>query len=186
MIMNVSATTLEGVFLIEPRVFCDERGHFFESWNARDYAAAGISCAFVQDNFSRSHRGVLRGLHYQVENTQDKLVWTQDGEVYDVVVDLRADSPTFGRWEGFYLSAKNRRRLFVPKGFAHGFLVLSDSADFFYKCSDYYAPQHERAIRWDDPTLAIAWPLEDIGTPILSAKDAAAPLFSADCALTLQ
>lgn len=183
--MLVLPTSLEGAFLIEPRIFGDDRGYFFESWNARDYAVHGIDTDFVQDNVSRSTCGVLRGLHYQAENTQAKLVWTQSGEVFDVIVDIRAGSPTFGRWEGFVLSAENKRRLFVPKGFAHGFLVLSESADFFYKCSDYYAPQHERAIRWDDPTLAITWPLEGIGSPLISPKDAAASLFSPDCALAV-
>lgn len=183
--MNIQPTALDGAILIEPRVFGDDRGYFFESWNARAFAEAGIDCAFVQDNVSRSARGVLRGLHYQAEQTQAKLVWVQAGEVFDVIVDIRRGSPTFGKWEGFYLSAENKRRLFVPRGFAHGFLVVSESAEFFYKCSDYYAPQHERAIIWNDPTLGIEWPLGGIGAPILSKRDAEAARFAPGCALEL-
>ena len=167
--MNVTRTALPDVLVIEPKVFGDARGFFFESWNARAFAAAGITAAFVQDNHSRSSRGVLRGLHYQLEQVQGKLVRVIAGEVYDVAVDLRRSSPTFGRWAGVALSAENRRIAWIPPGFAHGFLVVSDAAEFLYKTTDYYAPEHERTIAWDDPDLAIAWPLA--GPPTLSAKD---------------
>ncbi len=167
--MNVTRTSLPDVLLIEPKVFGDSRGFFFESWNARAFAAAGIPAAFVQDNHSRSSRGVLRGLHYQVEQVQGKLVRVIAGEVYDVAVDLRRSSSTFGRWTGVTLSAENHRMVWVPPGFGHGFLVVSDAAEFLYKTTDYYAPEHERTIAWDDPDLAIAWPLA--GPPALSAKD---------------
>lgn len=168
--MQAINTELPGVIILEPKVFGDQRGFFFESFNARDFAdATGLQCAFVQDNHSRSAKGVLRGLHYQVQQTQGKLVRVTAGEVYDVAVDLRRSSPTFGRWVGVHLSAENNRQLWVPEGFAHGFVVLSEFAEFLYKTTDYYAPEHERCIRWDDPTLAIDWPLE--GSPQLSAKD---------------
>ncbi len=177
--MKVTPTALADVKLIEPRVFGDERGFFFESWNARAFAAAGLPATFVQDNHSRSARGVLRGLHYQIEHAQGKLVRVVAGEVYDVVVDLRRSSPTFGRPFGTMLSAENRRMLWVPPGFAHGFLALSDYAEFLYKTTDYWYPEHERTLLWSDPALAIAWPLS--GAPILTAKDAAgAPLAAAD------
>ena len=170
--MQAIKTELPGVIILEPRVFGDQRGFFFESFNARDFAdATGLQCAFVQDNHSRSAKGVLRGLHYQVQQTQGKLVRVTAGEVYDVAVDLRRSSPTFGRWVGVHLSAENNRQLWVPEGFAHGFVVLSEFAEFLYKTTDYYAQEHERCIRWDDPTLAIDWPLE--GSPQLSAKDQA-------------
>ncbi|WP_263146097.1 dTDP-4-dehydrorhamnose 3,5-epimerase [Pseudomonas sp. RIT-PI-AD] len=170
--MNAIATALPGVLILEPRVFGDERGFFFESFNARAFAeATGVRREFVQDNHSRSQRGVLRGLHYQIEQAQGKLVRVTQGEVFDVAVDLRRGSANFGRWVGVRLSAENKRQLWVPEGFAHGFLVLSDYAEFLYKTTDYYAPVHERCIRWDDPALAIDWPLE--GTPQLSAKDRA-------------
>ena len=175
--MQAIKTELPGVIILEPRVFGDQRGFFFESFNARDFAdATGLQCAFVQDNHSRSAKGVLRGLHYQVQQTQGKLVRVTAGEVYDVAVDLRRSSPTFGRWVGVHLSAENNRQLWVPEGFAHGFVVLSEFAEFLYKTTDYYAPEHERCIRWDDPTLAIDWPLE--GSPQLSAKDQAGLSFT--------
>jgi dTDP-4-dehydrorhamnose 3,5-epimerase len=177
--MNVSATAIADVKLIEPKVFGDERGFFFESWNARAFAQAGIDVGFVQDNHSRSRRGVLRGLHYQIEHPQGKLVRVVAGEVFDVAVDLRRSSPTFGRWVGVELSAANRRMLWVPPGFAHGFVVLSEWADFLYKTTDYWHPQHERTLLWNDPALGIAWPLD--GAPTLAPKDAAgAPLARAE------
>lgn len=159
------------VVLIEPNVFGDERGFFFESFNqARFEAAIGRSVQFVQDNHSRSAKNVLRGLHYQIQQPQGKLVRVVQGEVFDVAVDLRKSSPTFGKWVGEILSAENKRQLWVPEGFAHGFVVLSESAEFLYKTTDYYAPQHERCILWNDATLGIAWP-QGI-QPVLSAKDA--------------
>ncbi len=169
--MNIIQTTLAGVLLIEPRVFGDERGFFYESFNARAFAqATGVTDPFVQDNHSHSTRGVLRGLHYQIEQAQGKLVRAVTGEVYDAVVDLRRSSPTFGRWEGFVLSAQNKRMLWVPPGFGHGYFVLSESTDFLYKTTDYYAPQHERCVLWNDPAVGVQWPLNGI-EPILSAKD---------------
>ncbi|QXH95284.1 dTDP-4-dehydrorhamnose 3,5-epimerase [Pseudomonas ogarae] len=168
--MNVIATRLPDVLVIEPKVFGDDRGFFYESFNARAFAeATGCTLQFVQDNHSRSTRGVLRGLHYQIEQAQGKLVRVTAGEVLDVAVDIRRSSPTFGQWASVRLSAQNHRQLWVPPGFAHGFVVLSESADFLYKTTDYYAPSAERCIRWDDPQLAIDWELD--GTPILSAKD---------------
>ncbi|MFG0723402.1 dTDP-4-dehydrorhamnose 3,5-epimerase [Pseudomonas sp. GLN_6] len=175
--MQAINTELPGVLILEPKVFGDERGFFFESFNARAFAeATGLPCEFVQDNHSRSQRGVLRGLHYQVQQAQGKLVRVTAGEVYDVAVDLRRSSPTFGKWVGTLLSAENKRQLWVPAGFAHGFLVLSEFAEFLYKTTDYYAPEHERCIRWDDPSLAIDWPLD--GAPQLSAKDQAGLSFA--------
>ena len=171
--MQVVTTALPDVLILEPKVFGDERGFFFESFNARRFAeATGLHREFVQDNHSRSAKGVLRGLHYQVQQAQGKLVRVTAGEVFDVAVDLRRSSPTFGQWVGVHLSAENKRQLWVPEGFAHGFVVLSDFAEFLYKTTDYYAPEHERSIRWDDPTLAIDWPLTE--APQLSAKDQAA------------
>lgn len=168
--MNVIATRLPDVLIIEPKVFGDDRGFFYESFNARAFAeATGYTLQFVQDNHSRSTRGVLRGLHYQIEQTQGKLVRVTAGEVLDIAVDIRRSSPTFGQWTSVRLSAQNHRQLWVPPGFAHGFVVLSESADFLYKTTDYYTPSAERCIRWDDPQLAIDWELE--GAPILSAKD---------------
>jgi dTDP-4-dehydrorhamnose 3,5-epimerase len=168
--MRAIRTDLPSVIILEPKVFSDERGFFFESFNARSFAeATGLQHEFVQDNHSRSQGGVLRGLHYQVQQAQGKLLRITAGEVYDVVVDLRRSSPTFGRWVGMHLSAENKRQLWVPEGFAHGFVVLSEFAECLYKTTDYYAPEHERCIRWDDPTLAIDWPLKD--APQLSAKD---------------
>lgn len=174
--MNIISTTIPDLYIIEPTVFGDERGFFFESFNQRRFEQAiGRQMLFVQDNHSRSAQGVLRGLHYQVAQQQGKLVRCTLGEVFDVAVDLRPDSNTFGQWEGMLLSAENKRQVWIPEGFAHGFVVLSEVAEFLYKTTDYYAPEYERAIRWDDPTLAIDWPLS--GDPILSAKDQQAPLF---------
>ena len=169
--MKVTPTTIPDVLLVEPRVFEDDRGFFFESWNARTLAAAGIDAAFVQDNHSRSRHGVLRGLHYQIEHAQGKLVRTVIGEVYDVAVDLRHGSPTFGRHVGMILSSTNQRMLWVPPGFAHGFVVLSETADFLYKTTDYWHAEHERTLLWNDPALGIAWPLSS--APVVAAKDAA-------------
>jgi len=168
--MNVIQTEIPEVLILEPKVFGDERGFFYESFNARRFAeATGCDVDFVQDNHSRSVKGVLRGLHYQIQQPQGKLVRVAVGEVWDVAVDIRKGSPTFGKWVGVSLSAANHRQLWVPAGFAHGFVVVSDVAEFLYKTTDYYAPEHERCIRWDDPTLAIPWPLE--GDPSLSGKD---------------
>jgi dTDP-4-dehydrorhamnose 3,5-epimerase len=167
----VTRTAIPDVLVIEPKVFGDARGFFMESWNARTFAEAGLPATFVQDNHSRSPRGVLRGLHYQIVQPQGKLVRVVSGEVFDVAVDLRRASPTFGRWVGERLSGDNKRMLWIPPGFGHGFLVLSEAADFLYKTTDYYAPEHERVIAWNDPDLAIAWPLA--GAPTLSARDSA-------------
>ena len=169
--MKVTPTAIADVLILEPRVFGDTRGFFFESYNQKQFdAAVGAHHQFVQDNHSRSVKGVLRGLHYQVQQPQGKLVRVTVGAVWDVAVDIRPQSPTFGQWVGLELSAENQRQLWIPPGLAHGFLVLSETADFLYKTTDYYAPAHERCIRWDDPTLAIAWP--DVGVPpSLSAKD---------------
>lgn len=168
--MKGISQSIPDVFLFEPRVFGDERGFFFESFNQRVFEEAiGREVNFVQDNHSRSVKGVLRGLHYQIEQAQGKLVRVVQGEVFDVAVDLRKSSPTFGQWVGAYLSAENKHQLWVPEGFAHGFIVLSDTAEFLYKTTDYYAPEHERCIAWDDSQLAIQWPFD--GVPTLSAKD---------------
>jgi dTDP-4-dehydrorhamnose 3,5-epimerase len=174
--MQITPTALPDVLLVEPKVFGDARGFFFESWNRRAFAAAGIDAEFVQDNHSRSGRGVLRGLHYQIEHAQGKLVRVTEGEVFDVAVDLRRSSAQFGRSVGVVLSAANRRMLWIPPGFAHGFVVLSENAEFLYKATDYWYPQHERTLLWSDPALAIAWPLA--GAPTLAAKDAAGRLFA--------
>ena len=177
--MKITPTAIPDVKLVEPRVFGDERGFFFESWNARVLAESGIDAAFVQDNHSRSSRGVLRGLHYQIEHAQGKLVRAVMGEVFDVAVDLRRSSSTFGKSVCVVLSAENKRMLWVPPGFAHGFLVLSESADFLYKTTDYWYPQHERTLLWNDPALGIAWPTDV--PPTLAAKDVAGrPLASAE------
>jgi dTDP-4-dehydrorhamnose 3,5-epimerase len=177
--VKLTPTALPDVLLIEPRVFSDERGFFFESWNQRALAAAGLNVSFVQDNHSRSVRNVLRGLHYQVEHAQGKLVRVCAGEVFDVAVDIRKSSPTFGRSIAMTLSADNKRMLWIPPGFAHGFLVLSDAAEFLYKTTDYWYQEHERTLLWNDPVLAIDWPLS--GPPALAAKDAAGrPLAVAD------
>lgn len=175
--MKSTPLAIPEVVLLEPRVFGDERGFFFESFNQRAFEQViGRQARFVQDNHSRSTRNVLRGLHYQIEQPQGKLVRVIAGTVFDVAVDLRRKSATFGQWVGELLSAENQKQLWVPEGFAHGFVVLSESAEFLYKTTDYYAPQHERCIAWDDPTLAIAWP--QVGPPSLSAKDAAGALFA--------
>ncbi len=176
---EVQATALPEVLILQPKVFGDARGFFFESFNQRDFEqATGVRTAFVQDNHSRSARGVLRGLHYQIQQAQGKLVRVAQGEVFDVAVDLRRDSPRFGQWAGVHLSAENQRQLWVPPGFAHGFLVLSESADFLYKTTDYWAPAHERSLRWNDPTVGIAWPWPTNTVPTLAAKDAVAPLLA--------
>ena len=166
--MRVTKTDILGVLLIEPDVFRDPRGLFLETYHARRYAEAGIPGPFVQDNYSQSMRGTLRGLHYQEPHAQGKLVMVTEGAVYDVVVDIRKGSPSFGRWYGVELSAEDRRQVYVPPGCAHGFCVTSDRASFLYKCTDYYAPGDERGIIWNDPALAIPWP---VAAPILSAKD---------------
>jgi dTDP-4-dehydrorhamnose 3,5-epimerase len=183
--MNVSETGLPGVLLVEPQVFEDERGYFFESYHATRYEKAGIAARFVQDNQSRSRRGVLRGLHYQLGRPQAKLVRVLQGEVFDVAVDVRKGSPHFGRWVGAHLTSENRHQLFVPEGFAHGFCVLSDAAVFSYKCSDYYAKEEERGIRWDDPDIGIVWPtgewtlsVRDADLPFLKDMDPDLPLFT--------
>jgi dTDP-4-dehydrorhamnose 3,5-epimerase len=171
---EVTASQLPGVMILEPTVFGDERGFIFESFNAREFERTiGARHQFVQDNHSRSSQGVLRGLHYQIEHPQGKLVRAIYGSIFDVAVDLRRTSPTFGRWMGVVLTAENKRQLWVPEGFAHGFLVTSDSADVLYKTTDYWFPEHERIVSWADPSIGIEWPLEY--PPLLSAKDAAAP-----------
>lgn len=176
--MKVIASELPEVLILEPQLFGDERGFFYESFNARAFGeATGLNREFVQDNHSRSQRGVLRGLHYQLQQAQGKLVRVTAGEVYDIAVDIRRSSSTFGQWAGVHLSAENKRQLWIPEGFAHGFLVLSEFAEFLYKTTDYYAPQHERCIRWDDPQLAIDWPLTT--APILSGKDQAGATLNA-------
>jgi len=162
-----------GLLLIESEVLGDARGFFMEIWNQRRYRESGLNASFVQDNISFSRRGTLRGLHFQNPTPQGKLVSVLQGEVFDVAVDIRRSSPTFGRWHGVTLSGENKRQFFIPPGFAHGFLVLSETAMFYYKCTDYYAPKDELAIRWNDPDLAIQWPVKD---PILSERDAKAPL----------
>lgn len=168
--MKVIPTDIEGLLVIEPQVFGDDRGFFFESFNARRFAeTTGVQAEFVQDNHSRSAKNVLRGLHYQIEQAQGKLVRVTSGAVFDVAVDLRKSSPTFGKWYGLELSAENKRQLWIPAGFAHGFVVTSDYAEFLYKTTDYYAPQFERAIIWNDPSIGIEWPLD--GEPLLSGKD---------------
>ncbi len=176
--MNVTRTCVRDVLVLEPRVFGDARGFFFESFNRKALEeAVGRPLEFVQDNHSLSARNVLRGLHYQLPRPQGKLVRVARGEVFDVAVDLRRDSPTFGRWVGVILSAENKRQLWIPEGLAHGFLTLSDQAEFLYKTTEYWFPEHERCIRWDDPELGIDWPLRG-GAPAVSAKDAAGVRFS--------
>ncbi|HEY3540034.1 MAG: dTDP-4-dehydrorhamnose 3,5-epimerase [Trinickia sp.] len=177
MTIQVTSMPLDGVKLIEPKVFGDSRGFFFESFNAREFAQQvqdGVT--FVQDNHSRSAKGVLRGLHYQIAHAQGKLVRVTEGEVFDVAVDLRRSSPTFGKWEGITLSAENHRQLWIPPGFAHGFVVLSESAQFLYKTTDYWYPEFERCLLWNDPSVGIEWPIEF--EPILAAKDAAGRLLA--------
>ena len=181
MAYTVTPTALPDVLILQPQVFGDERGFFFESFNARDFAkATGLNVQFVQDNHSKSAHGVLRGLHYQIEQAQGKLVRVVQGEVFDVAVDMRRSSPTFGQWEGVRLSVDNHRQLWVPPGFAHGFVVLSESAEFLYKTTDYWAPVHERCLLWNDPAVGIEWPIDF--APQLAAKDAAGlPLALAAC-----
>jgi dTDP-4-dehydrorhamnose 3,5-epimerase len=169
--MNVMACEIPGLVVLEPKVFGDSRGFFMELWNRRSYREAGIDVDFVQDNLSRSRRGTLRGLHFQNPNPQGKLLGVLEGEVFDVAVDIRRSSATFGRWHGVVLSAENKRQFYVPPGFAHGFAVLSDTVLFHYKCTEFYSPKHELAIRWDDPDIGIEWPLKD---PLLSERDARA------------
>ncbi|MGV7209512.1 dTDP-4-dehydrorhamnose 3,5-epimerase [Oxalobacteraceae bacterium A2-2] len=176
--MNVIKTPLAGLLVLEPRVFGDERGFFFESFNGRKFAElTGVTLDFVQDNHSRSAKGVLRGLHYQIQQAQGKLVRVVAGAVFDVAVDLRKSSPTFGQWYGLELSAENKRQLWIPPGFGHGFVTTSDSAEFLYKTTDYWAPEFERSILWNDPAIGIQWPA-GLGTPQLSGKDAAASLLA--------
>ena len=168
--MNVINTTIPDVLIFEPKVFGDARGFFFESFNQRDFTAAtGLTPVFVQDNHSRSAKGVLRGLHYQIVQPQGKLVRVSEGEVFDVAVDIRKGSKTFGQWVGAHLSADNKRQMWVPPGFAHGFVALTDFAEFLYKTTDYYAPEHERCIAWNDADIGIVWPMA--GEPLLSKKD---------------
>lgn len=179
--MTVVETSIPGALILEPRVFRDPRGLFYESWNDQVFRAeTGVHAPFVQDNYSSSTRGVLRGLHYQIDRPQGKLVWVGCGCVFDVVVDLRRQSPSFGRWLGVELSADNNRMMWLPPGLAHGFLVLSERADFLYKVTDYYSVAGERTLLWNDPALAIDWPLGDIGSPVLSPKDAAGTVL-AEC-----
>jgi dTDP-4-dehydrorhamnose 3,5-epimerase len=170
--MQVVATSIPDLKIIEPKVFGDARGFFVETWNEATFNQLGLSARFVQDNHSRSGKGILRGLHYQLQQTQGKLVRVLHGEVYDVAVDMRKSSPTFGKHVGVHLSDANKRMFWVPPGFAHGFVVLSESADFLYKCTDFYAPQFERCLLWNDPALGIDWPLNGL-EPLLAAKDAA-------------
>jgi dTDP-4-dehydrorhamnose 3,5-epimerase len=170
--MKVIQTAIPDLLILEPKVFGDARGFFMESFNARSFQeATGLNVDFVQDNHSRSAKGVLRGLHYQIQQAQGKLVRVVRGSVFDVAVDLRKGSPTFGKWEGVELSEENNRQFWIPPGFAHGFLVTSESADFLYKTTDYYAPEHERSLAWNDPDVGVEWPLD--GAPLLSAKDLA-------------
>jgi len=174
---TVTPTAIPDVLILQPKVFGDARGFFYESFNARDFAeATGLDVSFVQDNHSKSAKGVLRGLHYQIQHAQGKLVRVVQGEVFDVAVDLRKRSATFGQWVGVHLSAENHRQLWVPPGFAHGFVVLSDSAEFLYKTTDYWYPEHERSLLWNDPALGIDWPMD--GQPLLAAKDAAGKLLA--------
>jgi dTDP-4-dehydrorhamnose 3,5-epimerase len=170
--LKVVSTRLPGVILVEPKVFGDARGHFFESYHAARYAEAGIASEFVQDNVSRSVKGTLRGLHFQDPHPQGKLVYCARGAVFDVAVDIRKGSATFGEWFGAELSEDNHRQMWVPPGFAHGFCVLTDTADFFYKCTDFYHPEHDRGVAWDDPDIGVVWPVE---SPILSEKDRKLP-----------
>lgn len=170
--MKIIETDIPDLKIFEPNVFADDRGYFLETWNAQSFSRAGLNWTFVQDNQSRSHRNVLRGLHYQIQSPQGKLVRVVTGAIYDVAVDLRRGSPTFGRWVGAELSETNHRMMVIPTGFAHGFLSLTDETQLVYKCTDFYASQHERTIMWNDPDLAIAWPLAAGEQPIVSPKDA--------------
>ncbi len=169
--MQIVGTHIADVKIIEPRVFGDDRGFFYESWNEQRFAELGLNLKFVQDNHSKSATGVLRGLHYQIQKPQGKLVRVVAGSVYDVVVDLRRSSPSFGQWGGTILSAENKKMLWVPPGFGHGFLSLEEGTEFVYRCTEFYAPEQERSLLWNDPALGVDWPLE--GEPVLSAKDAA-------------
>ena len=177
---TATPTTLDGVLLLKPKIFGDARGFFFESFNQRDFFdATSINTYFVQDNHSQSKKGVLRGLHYQVQQTQGKLVRVIRGEVFDVSVNLQRNHPQFGQWAGVKLSASNQHQLWIPPGFAHGFLVLSDEAEFLYKTTDYYAPEHERCLIWDDPALGIDWPVDTLGiSPVLTEKDRSGALLA--------
>jgi dTDP-4-dehydrorhamnose 3,5-epimerase len=176
--MNVINTHIAGVKIIEPKVFGDERGFFMETWNDRVFKELVASKEFVQDNHSKSKKGILRGLHFQTKNCQGKLVRVVQGEVFDVAVDLRESSDTYGQWVGEYLSAENKKQLWIPEGFAHGFLVVSDEAEFVYKCTDYYNPEFEHSLAWDDPTIGIKWPLIGGDKPQLSVKDMQGVLFA--------
>lgn len=176
--MEFERTTIPDVLVLQPKVFGDERGFFMETFRADDFAASGIPGSFVQDNHSGSQQGILRGLHYQIRQAQGKLVRAVVGEIFDVVVDLRRSSPTFGRWVGVLLSAKNKKQLWIPPGFAHGFYVLSEWAEAVYKTTDYYAPEWERSLLWNDPALGIEWPLLDRRPPVLSEKDSHGKLLS--------
>lgn len=175
--MKVEPTSIPDVLIIEPQVFGDERGFFMETWNAESFRGLGLDVEFVQDNHSRSNRGTLRGIHYQLPRPQGKLVRVTAGSVFDVALDMRRSSATFGQWAGVELSAENKRMLWIPAGFGHGFLALEDGTDFVYKCTDYYSPQDECCLRWNDPEIGIDWPLNGI-TPVLSAKDSAGVCFT--------
>jgi dTDP-4-dehydrorhamnose 3,5-epimerase len=168
---NFLESKINGIYVIEPKVFGDNRGYFMEPYNKKDFFEAGLTMGFVQDNESRSKKGVLRGLHFQTKHTQGKLVRVTKGKVFDVAVDLRKGSPTFGKWEGVILTEENKKQFYVPEGFAHGFLVMSDVAVFNYKCTDYYAPQHDSGVLWNDEDIAIQWPLTGIDEILLSDKD---------------
>lgn len=183
--MNVIETEIPDVKIIEPVVFSDERGFFMETWNQKEFEklVTGKATPFVQDNHSKSKKGILRGLHYQTKNTQGKLVRVVSGEVFDVAVDIRKSSPTFGQWVGVYLSAENKRQLWVPEGFAHGFYVISEEAEFVYKCTDYYNSDAERSLNWRDSSIAITWPLIDGVQTVLSEKDRNAPYLDSNTAL---
>lgn len=172
---NFTRTPIEGVYVIEPKVFGDHRGYFMETYNYNDFKASGLDMVFVQDNQSKSKKGVLRGLHFQRNHPQGKLVRVIKGEVFDVAVDLRKDSKTFGKWYGVVLTEENKKQFYVPQGFAHGFLVLSEEAEFVYKCTDFYYPEYEGGIAWNDEDIAIEWPMENIEEVILSEKDKKAP-----------
>lgn len=174
---NFIKTNIEGLFVIEPSLFRDDRGYFMETYNQKEFENAGINVNFVQDNQSKSKKGVLRGLHFQKRNSQGKLVRVIKGKVFDVALDLRKNSKTFGKWHGVVLSDENNLQFYIPENFAHGFLVLSDEAEFVYKCTNFYDPESEGGIIWNDPTIAINWPLDDIKYPILSEKDKAHPPF---------
>ncbi|MGB3916167.1 dTDP-4-dehydrorhamnose 3,5-epimerase [Thiothrix litoralis] len=171
--MKIIPTHIPDVLILEPQVFGDARGFFMETWNAKTFADAGLNLNFVQDNHSRSRQGTLRGMHYQIKHPQGKLVRVTSGKVFDVAVDLRQSSPTFGQWAGAELSDEDHRMLWVPPGFAHGFYVMSESADFLYKCTDLYAPEYDRSLHWNDPSIGIEWPLVNGAAPTISAKDEA-------------